>query len=574
MFKGHPKGLFVLSIANMGERFGYYTMLAIFVLFMQAKFGFSSDSTSTIFGTFLALVYFLPIFGGILADRVLGYSKTVILGITVMFAGYFVLAIPTGTDLTAKIMMFGALVLIAAGTGMFKGNLQALVGNLYDDPRYSSKRDLAYSIFYMCINVGAFFAPSAAEAISNYFLGKSGLTYDAQIPALAHQYLDNTITAEGLEKFSSIAEAQVAGASADLASFGQMYIEKLSESYNYGFGVACISLILSILVFVIFKKTYNYTDKQAVAKAAATPKTEEKGEKTAPAPGLAVELTKQQVKERMVALFFVFAIVIFFWMSFHQNGLTMTWFARDYTVSSVAGLDRFGFNLWSMLLFIVTFYGIVNLFQAKSAMQSVVSLIVAVVGGAGAYLAYSGLPETMSITPQKFQQFNPFFIIILTPVILAVFSSLAKRGKEPSAPRKIGIGMIIAAIGFMVLVFASTGLQAPKEIVATGGVSNQLVSVNWLIGCYFVLTVAELFLSPMGLSFVSRVAPPQYKGMMQGCWLGATAVGNYLVALIGYLWAGVNSLWVLWGVLVGCCLLSGIIMFVMMKKLEKATNAC
>lgn len=299
-----------------------------------------------------------------------------------MFAGYFVLAIPTGTDLTAKIMMFGALVLIAAGTGMFKGNLQALVGNLYDDPRYSSKRDLAYSIFYMCINVGAFFAPSAAEAISNYFLGKSGLTYDAQIPALAHQYLDNTITAEGLEKFSSIAEAQVAGASADLASFGQMYIEKLSESYNYGFGVACISLILSILVFVIFKKTYNYTDKQAVAKAAATPKTEEKGEKTAPAPGLAVELTKQQVKERMVALFFVFAIVIFFWMSFHQNGLTMTWFARDYTVSSVAGLDRFGFNLWSMLLFIVTFYGIVNLFQAKNAMQSVVSLIVAVVGGA------------------------------------------------------------------------------------------------------------------------------------------------------------------------------------------------
>ena len=153
MLKDHPKGLIVLSFANMGERFGYYTMLAIFVLFIQAKFGFDTSTTSTIFSSFLALVYFLPFFGGIIADRYLGYGKTVILGIIIMFVGYFLLAVPTGTDNIAKIMMFGSLGLIAIGTGFFKGNIQALIGNLYDNPKYSSKRDLAYSIFYMCINI-------------------------------------------------------------------------------------------------------------------------------------------------------------------------------------------------------------------------------------------------------------------------------------------------------------------------------------------------------------------------------------------------------------------------------------
>lgn len=182
MFKGHPKGLFVLALANMGERFGYYTMLAIFVLFMQAKFGFSADTTSTIFGIFLAAVYFLPLFGGLLADKVLGYGKTITLGIVVMFIGYFLLAIPTGTGTGAIVMMFGALLLIAMGTGCFKGNLQALVGNLYDNPKYSTKRDLAFSIFYMCINIGAFFAPSAPKAFRITSSAKTGLPITPKSP--------------------------------------------------------------------------------------------------------------------------------------------------------------------------------------------------------------------------------------------------------------------------------------------------------------------------------------------------------------------------------------------------------
>ncbi len=558
MLKGQPKGLFVLALANMGERFGYYTMLAIFVLYMQAKFGYTSDATSTTFGIFLSMVYFLPLFGGLLADKVLGYGKTIMLGIIVMFAGYFCLAIPTGTGTGAQIAMFGSLALIAIGTGCFKGNLQALVGNLYDNPKYSAKRDIAFSIFYMCINIGAFFAPSAAEGVSNYFLEKDGFTYNADIPSLAHQLQNGTISTEAMAKFTDLA-AQQGHAGGDLATFGQNYITSLSQSYNYGFGVACLSLIVSMLIFVGFRKYYKAADKT------------EKQKQAEHNPNV-VELTPQQVKDRMVALGLVFAVVIFFWMAFHQNGLTMTFFARDYTQTSVSGLGCFGFSLLTLIPFVVAFYGLLSLFQSKTGKGRLGGLIVLIVGAIGAWLAYTTLPQPMSITPQIFQQFNPFFIIILTPVTVGIFSWLQKRNSEPSAPRKIGIGMIIAALGFVLLAFASTGLPTPNALESMGGLDEaSRVSPNWLISTYFVLTIAELFLSPMGISFVSKVAPPKYKGLAQGGWLAATAVGNYLVAIIGYLWGGM-PLWMLWGVLVICCAISAIFLFSVMKKLERTTK--
>jgi len=172
------------------------------------------------------------------------------------------------------------------------------------------------------------------------------------------------------------------------------------------------------------------------------------------------------------------------------------------------------------------------------------------------------------ITPQIFQQFNPLFIVLLTPVAVAFFTYLGNKGKEPSAPKKIGFGMLIASLGFVVLFIASNGLPAPADL---HGVSNILVSPNWLIGTYFVLTIAELFLSPMGLSFVAKVAPPQYKGMMQGGWLAATAIGNYLVGVMGMFWEEL-PLYAFWGVLVVCCLLSATFIFSIMRRLENATR--
>ncbi|MEE3466666.1 MAG: MFS transporter, partial [Candidatus Cryptobacteroides sp.] len=214
MFKGQPKGLFALALANTGERFGYYTMLAIFMLFLQAKFGWSQALSSQVYSIFLALVYFMPVVGGILADKI-GYGKCVVTGICVMFAGYLALAIPTGANALGITLMLGALLLISVGTGLFKGNLQVLVGNLYDDPKYSAKRDSAFSLFYMAINIGAMFAPSAATAITNSFLGKAGLIYKAAIPQLAHQTLEGVITPENASRLSELQaqmpDAAVAG---------------------------------------------------------------------------------------------------------------------------------------------------------------------------------------------------------------------------------------------------------------------------------------------------------------------------------------------------------------------------
>ena len=552
MFEGQPKGLYALALANTGERFGYYTMLAIFTLFLQAKFGYTAAETSTIFFSFLAAVYFMPLVGGILADKC-GYGKMVTTGIVVMFVGYLLLAIPTAANLTGKMMMFGSLFLIACGTGLFKGNLQVMVGNLYDSPEYSSKRDTAFSLFYMAINVGALFAPTAATKVTNYILGGAGFTYNAQIPSLAHQFLNGTITPEGNATLSSLQAAQ--GFTGDMSAFCSTYIEKLSEAYNYGFAVACISLILSMAIYVCCRSMFKHADYNSKQAKAVNNYNEP-------------ELTPAQTKERIVALLLVFAVVIFFWMAFHQNGLTMTFFARDYTTQSVTGLDRIGFDVWNLVLLIIVVYGAFSLFQSKTGRGKAIAGV-AVLASLGILIwSYSSMDSTVEILPQIFQQFNPFFVVALTPVSLAVFGYLARRKKEPSAPRKIGIGMVIAACGFLILAIGSLGLPTPKEVEAAGINPDVLVSPNWLISTYLVLTFAELLLSPMGISFVSKVAPPKYKGMMMGGWFVATAIGNYLVAIIGYLWGGMQ-LWMVWSVLIVCCLLSALFIFSIMKKLEK-----
>ena len=264
MFKGQPKGLFALALANTGERFGYYTMLAIFMLFLQAKFGFEQAAASQIYAIFLAAVYFMPVVGGWLADKI-GFGKCVVTGICVMFAGYICLSIPTAANGLGLTLMFGALTLIAIGTGLFKGNLQVLVGNLYDDPKYAAKRDSAFSLFYMAINIGAMFAPSAATAITNRFLGKAGLIYKADIPALAHQFMNSTITPENTEKLQGLM-AQMPGeqiASMDLAAFCPYYIEHLSSSYNMGFAVAVVSLVVSIAIYLGCRSWFKHADVNA-----------------------------------------------------------------------------------------------------------------------------------------------------------------------------------------------------------------------------------------------------------------------------------------------------------------------
>ena len=560
MFKGHPKGLFVAFFANMGERFGFYTMISIFVLFMQAKYGMSAAAAGSVYSTFLVGVYILPLLGGFLADRFLGYGRTIKLGIVVMFIGYILLALPTAMD-TGFPLIVAALAVVALGTGLFKGNLQALVGNLYDDPKYSAMRDRAFNIFYMGINVGAMFAPSASKAVCDWILGQSGFTYDAHIPALANEFLKNV--SDKASSLLSYAQAQDPSVTLDtLRAFSEKYINALSKSYHFGFGVACVSLIISMAVFWAFRKHYKTADF-----------TERQKAKSEALKSQVVELSREQTRERLVALGLVFFVVIFFWMAFHQSAVTMTYFARDYTVPSVSKVTNLWFDLTGLLPVFLAALGLVFLVRKASGSLARILGGIAFAGfGILAFLRYSGYDTVNPFQPQMFQHFNPFFIVALTPIVIAIFGWLNRKGKEPSAPRKIGIGMLITAAAYAILVVASLGLSSPRALGGLVAPAGSQVSVYWLISTYFMLTIAELFLSPIGISFVSRVAPPKYKGLMQGGWFAATAVGNSLVGVIAWFWMRV-PLWAVWGILVGACLLSAAFIFFIMKRLERVARA-
>ena len=369
------------------------------------------------------------------------------------------------------------------------------------------------------------------------------------------------MAAASLDTLTQFAQSQATAFNGDLTTFAHKYIDELSLSYHYGFAVACVSLIVSMLIYQVFKRTFKHADVNT-KQAAASGKQEN-----------IVELTPAQTKSRITALVLVFAVVIFFWMAFHQNGLTLTFFARDYTARTADGALGMSFNVFNLVFVITLIYSLFSLFQSKEVKSKLISAAVAVVSVTILVYKYMSLEpgSFIEVLPQMFQHFNPFFVVALTPVSLAVFGALAKRGSEPSAPRKIGIGMFIAALGFAVMAFSSMGLPTPNPEGATVVASNLLVSPSVLINTYLVLTFAELFLSPMGISFVSKVAPPKYKGLMMGLWFGATAVGNYLVSIIGMLW-GHMELWALWSILIVLCLISALFIFMMMKRLENATK--
>ena len=360
---------------------------------------------------------------------------------------------------------------------------------------------------------------------------------------------------ENADKLTELAGTMSGSAGMDALAFSNFYIDKLSNAYNYGFAVACISLIVSVAIYYGCRSWFKHAD--VTAKQAKAANASE------------VELTPEQTKSRITALMLVFAVVIFFWMAFHQNGATMTLFARDYTASSVSGFTRIGFNIGSLFLIAVSIYTLFGIFQSEEKKSKIVCGAATLLLWGGAYWIYSGMSGIVKILPSDFQQFNPFFVVALTPLSMAIFGALAKKGKEPSAPRKIGLGMIVAAVGFSILTVASIGLASPKELGGT--VSPDLVSPEWLISTYFVLTFAELLLSPMGISFVSKVAPPKYKGAMMGCWFAATAIGNYLVSIPGAIWNKV-PLWGVWTLLIALCLISALFIFSIMKKLESATE--
>ncbi len=500
MFEGQPRGLWTLAIANTGERFGYYTMLAVFALFLGENFGFSAGAASEIYTWFLTLVYFLPLFGGMAADM-WGYSRMVVIGIVVMFLGYLLLSIPLGGGMVGAVAMGAALLLVSVGTGLFKGNLQVMVGDLYNDARYAQKRDSGFSLFYMLINVGALFAPTAAVKIMEWAQGSLGYSK--------------------------------------------------ADSYHFAFAVACVSVIVSILIYYLGRRTYAQVltpTKKTAAKKEEQPKEE-------------AQMSAAETRERIVCLCLVFAVVVFFWMAFHQNGLTLTWFADEFTARSASGAQAMMFDVINLALCIVAVFCLFSVFQSRSKKTRVLSgvVILAIICFFGYRYTQAG---TIELEAPIFQQFNPCFVVGLTPVSIALFGWLAKKGKEPKAPVKIGLGMLVAGVAYLIMMCYSFTLPMSDH-------PNHVADAtpNLLVVIYLIMTFAELLLSPIGISFVSKVAPPKYRGMMMGGWFVATALGNKLVSIPGHMWH--MPLPVVWGTLMGICLVAALFIFSIIKKLNK-----
>lgn len=528
--KEHPKGLIAAALSNMGERFGYYIMNAILLLFIVSKFGLSDATAGVIYSVFYFGIYVLSLVGGIIADRTQNYHRTIQWGLIIMALGYVGMAFPLfsktaegiiadGNSKWLSILIFTciALLCIAFGNGLFKGNLQALVGQMYDNFEAEAakngpealavakdKRDSGFQIFYVFINIGGVIAPFVAPMLREWWLKAHNFIYNADMSALCHQYLaDGTVSQKFTETMAN-SVLPAANYGDNLTQFCSDYILTFNQGVHFSFFVSVAAMLISLIIFFSQKKKFPQPAKKVTAEAAGY--TAE--EKAAMA---------KEIKQRMAALFAVLGIAIFFWLSFHQNGQSLSVFARDFINSD-------------------------------------------------------------QLAPEIWQALNPLYVIILTPIVMGVFAILARRGKPVSTPRKIVLGMGIAGCAYLFLMVFSIVKNYPSGDaframdVAQMAAAGLAKAAPWvMIVTYFFLTVAELFISPLGLSFVSKVAPRHMVGLCQGLWLGATALGNALIWL-GPVMYNAWDIWKCWGVFLAICLVSMTVMFGMVKWLERVTK--
>ncbi len=522
--KNHPKGLIAAALSNMGERFGYYIMNAVLLLFLVSKFGLPDGTAGVIYSVFYFGIYVLSLVGGIIADKTQNYNKTIQWGLIIMAIGYVVMAIPLFSKTADGAILDGgagwatiltitcmALLFIAFGNGLFKGNLQAIVGKLYDEFEAEAakkgeealvdakkRRDSGFQIFYVFINIGGFFAPFIAPFLREWWLKAHHFVYNADMSGLCHQFLAN---GQETQKFTETMAAvlQPGYNFTDTAAFCSDYITVFNQGVHFSFIASVIAMAISLTIFLVNK--YKFPQPAKKEQAQVIEYTAE--EKLAMA---------KEIKQRLYALFAVLGIAIFFWFSFHQNGQSLSVFARDFV-------------------------------------------------------------KTDAIAPEIWQALNPFFVIVLTPLMI-----LFNKRVTMSTPRKIALGMAIAGSAYLFLMVFSIAKNYPSgeefrlldaAQMAAAGLAK---AAPWvLLVTYFLLTVAELFISPLGLSFVSKVAPRHMVGLCQGLWLGATAIGNLMI------WLGpvMYNAWPIkycWAVFAVVCFVSMAIMLGMVKWLERVTQ--
>lgn len=523
----HPKGLKILFFTEMWERFGYYLMLGIFTLYMigpdKGKFpgmGMSNLQAADIYGTYLALVYLTPFFGGLLADRILGYRRSIYIGGSLMAAGYMGLSIPDSMT-----TFYLSLLLIILGNGLFKPNVSVLLGKLYERPEYNHMKDSGYNIFYMGINIGAF--------VCNFVAAWLRLTYGwgwAFAAAGLGMFIGLIWFAYGNWRVPEIKEADVISPKRDedipfsriltvlfLPAFVAASIGWLIPGTIFGGDSTDAFIFFCIPVLLFFYNTWRKADKHE--------------------------------KEPIAALLAVFGVVIIFWAVFHQNGSALTYWAKNNT-------DRELGPAMEKVINTIASTEEVSTFPRETKVVGLHGEDLGTETGPSYYFNnYSGeLPagnlteKPHDISDEEWQQagqpslepygksvlwptelqasINPFFVILFTPLVVAFFAFLGRRRKEPSTPGKIALGMLISALSWLVMVAAA---------VLTGNGAEK-ASVAWLFGVYGVITLGELCLSPMGLSLVSKLAPKRIAALMMGGWFLSTAIGNKLAGVLSGMW--------------------------------------
>lgn len=498
----HPKGLKYLFLTEMWERFGYYLMLGIFLLYLKdgKGMGFSPAKASDIVGTYLGLVYLTPFLGGLIADKLLGYRISIIIGGLLMSAGYCLLAIPGESVLWVSIL------LIIVGNGFFKPNISTLLGNLYSDEKYKSKKDAGYSIFYMGINVGAFVCNFVAAYMRNNFgwgyaflAAGIGMLIGLAVFLMGTRHIKEAdIIKKTSNSNSDITKvllyvflpAVICGGLAWIIP-GNLFGSDSNDAFLFG----CIPVII-FYASLLFR-------------------------------------SKKEERAQIKALLSIFLIMVVFWAVFKQNATALTTFAENYTAREIPTSTTHYLKPLGMLQTIKYSKDSVPMMDEK--LRTAVDHNHNVIKTYD-YPSYfinqpkDKLPkegESVNlISTEIFQSVNPFFIVILTPLVLGFFFRLNKKGKEPSTPAKMGWGLLITGLSSLVMAAA----------VLYTDIYTDKATALWLIGTYGVITVGELLISPIGLSLVSKVSPKEITSFMMGGWFLSTSIGNKLSGMIAGMW--------------------------------------
>ncbi len=534
MWKKHPKALPFLFFSEMWERFGYYLMIGIFLLYLknvEIGFSMSNKEASDLYGTFIALVFLTPFIGGLLADRYFGYRKSIIAGGLMMGIGYCLMAVHSLT------MLYVSMSLVIIGNGFFKPNISTLLGNLYSTPEYTQRKDEGYNIFYMGINVGAFICNFFSAAIIIVW----GWKY-AFVAAGIGMFLGVIIFITGTRHYKS-------GDILKPMTAADMPFSKIVLT------IFIPSLVAGILGWIIPGDIFKSDSNDAFIFACI------------PVlyfyASLYFKATKEE-KRPIAALLAIFAAVILFWAVFKQNGTALTIWADNYTNREIKGKAADVISGVKLAKDIEYKKDSIDLYDAKFVLQKKNGKILKEYNYPTyfknvkpASLPQDGEKATLWSTPLS-QSINPGWVILLTPLIIAFFAFLRRKNKEPSTATKIAFGLLISALSVLVMVGAA-------YITHNG---TEKASVWWLMGTYGVVTIGELLLSPMGLSLVSKLSPVRITSLMMGGWFLATSIGNKLSGLLATMWDGyehkANFFWVNFGLL----LFATCIIFAMLKWLN------